>query len=95
LGHPEATAECEKRKRYVPEASTKLLPVDGDAKRGDQRQAREERPAYRLPLSPDEQTAEPRRRDPWKHLELPSKARALLSPMKEGVFWGFGCGGRR
>ena len=74
--HPEAATERETRKRHAPESSPELATLHGDHQRPGECGPGEHRSGAELPLRADEQPTQPRRSDPRKHLDGPSKARA-------------------
>lgn len=73
---PEAATERETRKRQAPESSPELASLHGDQQRPSECGSGEHRSSAELPLRADEQPTQPRRSDPRKHLDRPSKARA-------------------
>ena len=73
---PEAATERETRKRHAPESRPELATLHGDHQRPGECGPGEHRSGAELPLRADEQPTQPRRCDPRKHLDGPSKARA-------------------
>jgi len=73
---PEAATERETRKGHAPESRPELAPLHDDHQRPGECGSGEHRSGAELPLRADEQPTQPRRCDPRKHSDGPSKARA-------------------